>query len=404
MKPEAGPETERPEERRTCPRACEIHRCCESITRLNMAESQDVFDYTVAVQGLLSDSFSPARLAPYLALPEVGGDPVLAFKWYLWNARLSKAFLFPLQAAEVVVRNAIHRAFSNFLGGPGWVFSPPFTLNPKHAASHASSLTRLRLFKADPTSDDAVACLSFDFWSNLFRDDYEALWIVPGLLEAVFPNAPKGADRERIQKLVKRINKLRNRIAHHEPVHAEHHRSKLDSTGTILDFVCMDTRRWVDMHMTVRSVMRSQPTPSSNFAGRPITSTNLRPPLILNAEVDLANAIRRMKLVRPPGALVADAARNPPYAFVSLSDVANFIEQKSAAEHDIICLSEHIVAEVVAIAGDTRIATLRSDATTGDAMALFFPKGAASPRPQIIIVVDQAGDLIGLIPKPAFNG
>src|ERR1700694_4376445 len=74
-----------------------------------------------------------------------------------------------------------------------------------------------------------VAELSFGFWTGLVGRQYEQTLWVPGLYRA-FPNAtrivtagPEGSKkvklkRSQIAERLDAIRKLRNRIAHHEPI------------------------------------------------------------------------------------------------------------------------------------------------------------------------------------------
>jgi hypothetical protein len=50
-------------------------------------------------------AFSKARLHPYLSAAK--GDSHFALRLYVWNARLCAALYFPLQIAELSLRNAI---------------------------------------------------------------------------------------------------------------------------------------------------------------------------------------------------------------------------------------------------------------------------------------------------------
>ncbi len=88
-----------------------------------MAESQEVYVYDEEALSALTNSLSPSRLQPYFG--KSFGDRGLAFKTYLWNARLSKAFLFPLHVAEIVTRNSMDRALTRQFG-TSWLDSHPF--------------------------------------------------------------------------------------------------------------------------------------------------------------------------------------------------------------------------------------------------------------------------------------
>lgn len=69
-----------------------------------MAESQVPYPYTEDNHSIIS-SLSEARFAPYLK--NAGFNQHYAFSLYLYNARLSKAFLYPLHILEVTLRNRI---------------------------------------------------------------------------------------------------------------------------------------------------------------------------------------------------------------------------------------------------------------------------------------------------------
>ena len=64
---------------------------------------------------------------------------------------------------------------------------------------------------------DMVAALLFGFWVNLFSSDYaENLWL-PALRKA-FPHHDGPIERKKMLKRLTRLNRFRNRIAHHEPI------------------------------------------------------------------------------------------------------------------------------------------------------------------------------------------
>lgn len=368
-----------------------------------MAESQEKFGYGGDVQTNLSRQISPSRLGPYLRLTAVGGDFEQAVKWYLWNARLAKAFLYPLQTVEVAVRNSIHEAFSQFLGGPNWIFNPPFSLTSEHQGALSTARRRLAWKKQNPTSDDLVASLSLDFWSNLFRVEYSALWAVPDLLEAAFPHAPAGADRDRIKKVVRRVNEFRNRVAHHEPIHNVSAHDQLTQIETLTSWVCADTAKWMKNHSTVMKVARTQPTVSSNFSGTPLSAANLRPPPVIDPSNSLAEAIRQIGAARPPLALVQDASKTPPFAMVTLADVATYIERIAGQPGDIIDINEHAVSDLADITSGNELLAIPLDASTGDASELFFPRDKTRPKPAALVVTKPDGTCAGVILKPSMK-
>jgi hypothetical protein len=156
-----------------------------------MAESQAPFGYTPETLASLRASMSSPRFDPYRR--EAAGDDAYAVELYLFNARVAKSLLYPLQMAEVTVRNAVNQVFVRDFG-QGWPFTGDFVTKyasqpPMNAINEA--VTRLdRIGKRNPSTSDVVAALTFDFWSNRFRNEYDRfLWATSGRLRDVFSAA-----------------------------------------------------------------------------------------------------------------------------------------------------------------------------------------------------------------------
>lgn len=370
-----------------------------------MAECQDLFTYDPSFNTLLESNLSEPRLAPYIKA--ANGDRSYATKLYLWNARLAKAFLFPLQIAEIVTRNSINKAFAAEFKDPDWVKSPPFTLTPPSTVSYQASRGRLSRQKSGPHSaDDIVASLTLDFWSNLFRAEYDSLWSSPGLLKSVFPLMPSGFDRTQIQVRVARINWLRNRIAHHETIHAKINSVVyLDHIDEFLGFICDDTRRWVKANATVKAVFNAPPTAISDFSGTPLSLSNYRSPPRFSGGETLLEAMRKLMAVRPSVGLVDDSAGDAPYRLVTNEMIMLFIEKVASHADGYVALQDNTVRAVIDTFPSPDFALISIDCTTGDARNLFFPKGKTKQRPQALIVIDQSKTPkeIGILMKPAIK-
>jgi hypothetical protein len=340
-----------------------------------MAESQEPIEYDTQLLAALEGGLSRPRLSTYVTA--ASGDQRRAMLLYLWNCRLAKAFLFPLNIAEVATRNSMHRALSDEFGGPQWILDPPFPLTAESQASRERALSRL---KNGPHSDGLVAALTFDFWSNLFRREYSAVWVRPGLLTATFPNLAASDGRHEIQQLVAKINHLRNRIAHHEPIHALNLREQYDAILALIGHLCSKTRDWVRSHSTCMTVMRTPPCEESHLPGLPLSSTNLHTPLTLSEETPLLAA------ARPPVALVPNS-KSGGTRLVSPTRIIRFIAKRATTQGEMIDLSEHTLGDVVAATPEILTATISRQASTGDALELFFPSGVPqAARPQALLV------------------
>lgn len=376
-----------------------------------MAESQEIFAYDTALHGELVTSISRPRLSRYLI--ESGGDQDMAIKLYLWNARIAKAFLFPLHVAEVTLRNAVHASMSARYGGRNWMMPtaagliyPHLHVRTQDAIIKAiSRLTRVGF--PVPTADDVIGSLSFDFWSNLFR--HPSLWAPPAqpgavwLLRDVFPNLPAGHGEPDVQQLVARINKFRNRVAHHEPIYGEKHREIFDAVLTLISYRSPATADWAKRHSTVMEVIRTPPTPATYLPGKLLSTVKMAPPPILGRESTLAAAIPLVKGARPPIALVPDNAASPPFRVITAAMLLDYISAAAAELENMIDLGAATIANVLDLPGAPapRLGEISIEASTGDAQARFFPAGApAADRPQFLLVMDRTARIVGVISRP----
>lgn len=217
-----------------------------------MAESQVHYVYDGNSENIKL-CLSENRFAPYLT--KAGHNEVYAFNLYLYNARLSKAFLFPLHILEVALRNRISSIFSEY--GDNWPIEQSFraALSQESLRALDKAIERAKTNK----TEDIVATLTFDFWSNLFRSEYDrSLWQTH--MHTVLPNTK--ITRKQFKKIAKDINDLRNRIAHHEPIHffniSQWHKKIMD----VLSWIDTETYLWAKHHSTVNAILRTSPSAS----------------------------------------------------------------------------------------------------------------------------------------------
>ncbi|MDC5581947.1 Abi family protein, partial [Acinetobacter baumannii] len=219
-----------------------------------MAQSQAIFTYNNDGQEII-DSLSKERFETYLE--RAGYKKSYAFELYLYNSRLAKSFLFPLQMLEVSVRNSINNLFIKEFG-IDWVSDVQFRkiLNVHSLSSLDKAIERSK----SSNNWDIVSNITFDFWSNLFRDEYDRpLWQTRIHL-LFFGNVT----RKKIQKELEDLNILRNRIAHHEPI-LKLDLSKLYSRLlNVLDLISRDLKQWVQHFGTVNEIIRTKPSKHGN--------------------------------------------------------------------------------------------------------------------------------------------
>lgn len=226
-----------------------------------MAECQHPFSYDEQVKYNLKTSLSTKRFHAYLL--KAGFDENHAIQLYLYNARLSKSFLFPIHILEITLRNRIHQILAEDFT-QNWHQNPDFLniLTTQSRSSIDTAIARTR-HKSKPEIDDIIASLTFDFWSNLFRPEYDRL-LWQSRMKRLLPQRP--FSRRDFQQLLASINYLRNRIAHHEPIHYLNLSLEHSNIMEALTACCQTTANWTKSHSTVHQVLRTKPN-KGGFAG-----------------------------------------------------------------------------------------------------------------------------------------
>lgn len=165
-----------------------------------------------ALRGLLSAE----RLAPYEAAAQrLGCEPL---HLYDWNVQISSAFFEGLHYFEVGLRNALDTALQNRYGSHDteWFDVPGLLTQRSRQAVHdarrrAHGVSTGRRLSHGKT----VAELPLGFWWSLTADEYNRTLWQPALQHAF-----AGSVRRRtLHRNVDDLRRLRNRIAHHEPIH-----------------------------------------------------------------------------------------------------------------------------------------------------------------------------------------
>jgi hypothetical protein len=165
----------------------------------------------------LHDLLSRARLSPYLA--SVGGDDHEALRLYGWNSAISGAFYESLHYVEVGLRNAMDRKLADWSRrrqtSLPWYLDPQIPLTPptrrgiEAARVNATRGTRVEVH------GKVIAELTFGFWWSLLAAEYNRrLW--QPYLHTAFEGSVR---RALLHSELNELRLLRNRIAHHEPIH-----------------------------------------------------------------------------------------------------------------------------------------------------------------------------------------
>jgi len=163
-----------------------------------------------------------ARMSRYLAA--CGGDSKKAMTLYRKNLKLSQELFTLISCFEVALRNAIDIQLTVVLGN-NWLRDSAaaggiFYINPK--CKTTANLINDAIKKLPVYNHfKVISELNFGFWLYLFaQNQYNATGRV---LLKVFPSKPTSTpaiqyNNTYIFNQLAEINKIRNRIAHHEPI------------------------------------------------------------------------------------------------------------------------------------------------------------------------------------------
>jgi hypothetical protein len=226
-----------------------------------MAESQVPYPNLPVQVAAIRASLSEPRFSTYLA--KGGGDEGYALALYLYNARVAKAFMYPLSVVEVTLRNAID-ALLEARHGAAWHLDPNFRNNVLTHDGLSTLSKAIQRAGQGAARSSVVAELTFDFWSNLLRPEYGNFWRTG--LNIVFPNLIRGTTRHDIQSMARAINLFRNRVAHHEPVLDLNITDVYAKIVELVGLRCQETAAWLKHHSTLSAMIRTRPRgPAAGF-------------------------------------------------------------------------------------------------------------------------------------------
>jgi hypothetical protein len=220
---------------------------------------------TRAILSAIKDGLSPARIGTYEAEVRIKGDgDPRAVALYTWNAQVSAALFFLLHFCEVVVRNAAADA-PEAVYGPRWPWNPVFILSlpdPPHRNIYNPRANLNKVASQQPSTGKVIPELNFVFWQELFTHRHDVrLW--DSHLKRVFPeHDPKEAMiaiRRSIYADLDVIRKLRNRIAHHEPIFTRNLRQDLDRMHRLVRLRSNLVASWVMINQIADIVISQLP-------------------------------------------------------------------------------------------------------------------------------------------------
>lgn len=196
---------------------------------------------------------SVPRLSTYRSAS--GGDLKAAVELYQWNLEISASLFAAIHYLEVALRNTVDPALTTAYGGAtSWFDDPGVPLS-------AGARQQVQRAKANAakvghvvTHGHVVAELPFGFWGSLFAQGYSrTLWRES--LRHAFPQARQG----RLHSDLESIRRVRNRIAHHEPLISYDLAGEYRRVVATAEQIDMRLAWWIDATSTVARVLERRP-------------------------------------------------------------------------------------------------------------------------------------------------
>lgn len=196
-------------------------------------------------------------MSTYVAAAE--GDRKRAVELYAWNTVVSMAFHEPLQGLELALRNALHRQLT-WCYGATWYDNPEAGLDIGTLERIAKARTELARVGQVPTPSRVVAEMSLGFWVALVgggrrldlagrRANYtRTLW--QPALRGAFPHRA-GLTCAAAHRRLDSLRKLRNRIAHYQPILARRLDKDHDQILQVTGWMSPSVRAWIERRSRV---------------------------------------------------------------------------------------------------------------------------------------------------------
>ena len=192
-------------------------------------------------------------------LEEGAGGHGSAVALHEWNAELSAASFQLIHHFEILLRNAV----DGVLGGAQPEFPLVETwlldfdvLRPDGVKRVITAIERLEKHKSI-TRGRVIASLSFAFWASLFGRSYEELW--RHHLRLAFP-ARESLVRTDLSARMKRLQRFRNRVAHHDSLLGQDVAARLEDMLTIAEWIDPAARVWLEGASDATAIARAEPT------------------------------------------------------------------------------------------------------------------------------------------------
>jgi hypothetical protein len=209
----------------------------------------------------ISAALSTPRMSRYVTT--CGNDHARALDLYEWNAEVAAAFMVPMHICEVVLRNAIVGAIEEVYGSNWCARGTAFERSlPKPVVGY-SPFRDLDISRQGQTSAGKVIPeLKFMFWVSMVTARHDRrLWIphIAKFFPALRPTADPRDRRRALHARLDEIRKLRNRIAHHEPIYDRHLLDDYSKVVEVVSWISADVMDWLRSFEKVTALIARRP-------------------------------------------------------------------------------------------------------------------------------------------------
>lgn len=156
------------------------------------------------------------------------------------------------------MRNAISEALSKAFDNTDWPFLEGFL----NRLPRAQQLELRQVRDRHKTTNKVIPELKFSFWESLVTSRHDGrVW--SHYFWDTFPNSDRtrtvSDNRQAIHSDLENLRKLRNRIAHHEPIFYRDIAADYDRIYSLVELRCTETASWMNSHQSVSEVLALRP-------------------------------------------------------------------------------------------------------------------------------------------------
>lgn len=211
----------------------------------------------------VKNALTAARIGRYEAATVATAQLHGALALYAWNAQVSAAMMAPLHLCEVVVRNTVADALTAVYG-PNWPWQQVFVTSlPSPSKGYQARDDLLKARAGQPTTGKVIPELKFVFWQTLFTSRFDGRIWQPHL-RGVMPHLDSAETIPQLRGLIYReldqLRKLRNRIAHHEPVFMRNLADDFLKIQNLIALRCPITSVWMTSNQHATALIAAKPT------------------------------------------------------------------------------------------------------------------------------------------------